>query len=156
MQQRGNRPPTKRDGRFDSRRPLRHPSHVLRRDWKNLASHVVHRRVQLGYRDRRSFSSALGISDRTIGNLERGQSVSSNTLAAVELLLKWKPGSTDTILRGGEPAEVEPEQPEPTLYTDEERELWSLDTIPTAERLKLLEYLRSLRGTPQDHKDRAV
>jgi hypothetical protein len=56
-------------------------------------------------------AAAVGISERTIGNLERGQSVSSTTLAAIENRLGWTPGSADDVLAGGEPSLVG----EPTL-----------------------------------------
>ena len=81
-----------------------HSSAVPGRDWKRLAARVVRGRIDAGYRTRPQFAEALNISERTIGNLERGTSVSDNTLIAVERLLGWRPGSVDDILdRQGEP-----------------------------------------------------
>jgi transcriptional regulator with XRE-family HTH domain len=76
------------------------------RDWKNLARHVRRRRVELGYSTTRQFAGALGISFRTIGNLERGQPVGGNTLVAVERLLRWSTGAVDELLAGGEPGRL--------------------------------------------------
>jgi hypothetical protein len=79
------------------------------RDWKRLGKYVVQARVEAGYPKRPSFVEAIeriagtAVTDRTIGNLERGTPVSDNTIAAVELTLGWAPGSGEAILRGGEP-----------------------------------------------------
>lgn len=71
-------------------------------------------RADAGYRTRPQFAEALGISERTIGNLERGKSVSDNTLVAVERLLGWKAGSVDDILdRHGEPTMANAVEPDP-------------------------------------------
>lgn len=72
-------------------------------DWKRLASHAISRRVSLGYQHRRAFAAAIKVTDRTLTKLEEGQPVGRNTLAAVEVGLRWKPGSVDALLEGGEP-----------------------------------------------------
>lgn len=64
--------------------------------------------MRAGHRTRTQFSEALGISDRTIGNLERGQPVGANTLAEVAIKLGWTPDSPDNILDdGGEPTPLD-------------------------------------------------
>jgi transcriptional regulator with XRE-family HTH domain len=68
-----------------------------------LARQVRSRRIELGYATTRALAGALGISHRTIGNLERGEPVGANTLAAVENVLGWQPGSAEETLAGGEP-----------------------------------------------------
>src|SRR5258708_14495095 len=71
---------------------------------KRLASFVIARRGELGYRDRRAFSKAVGISDRAIGKVELRQSGSMSTLGVVENGLGWEPGSAQRVLEGGDPA----------------------------------------------------
>ena len=64
------------------------------------------RRRALGYRSMPDFALAAGKSPRTIGGLERGDGrVSDDTIAAVERVLQWEPGSVDRILSGGQPVE---------------------------------------------------
>jgi DNA-binding Xre family transcriptional regulator len=75
-----------------------------REDWRRLADYVVARRVELGMRDRRALAAATGITDRTVGKLEKGQRVSPSTLAAIENELGWAPGSGRHVLAGGEPS----------------------------------------------------
>jgi hypothetical protein len=72
-------------------------------DWRRLADYVIARRVELNMRDRRAFSEATGVTDRTLGKLENGQRVSASTLGVVENQLGWAPGSCRRILAGGEP-----------------------------------------------------
>ncbi len=75
-----------------------------REDWRRLADYVVARRVELGMRDRRAFATATGITDRTLGKLEKGQRVSASTLGVIENQLDWTPGTCRRILAGGEPS----------------------------------------------------
>lgn len=97
-----------------------HSARVAGRDWKRLAGFVVAARTNLGYKSRSRFASALeDVSDRTLGNLERGQSVSRETLAVVERALRWEPGSAEAILAGGRPRPSSP----PTRDTVDENEL---------------------------------
>jgi hypothetical protein len=83
---------------------VRHSARVTGRNWKELAAQVVARRVELGYESRAAFARVLvGVSDKTLGVLENGGSVSANTLAKVEHALDWAPGSAEAILSGGAP-----------------------------------------------------
>jgi transcriptional regulator with XRE-family HTH domain len=89
-------------------------------NWRRLADYVVAGRVALGMRDRRSLAAATGVTERTLGKLENAQRVSASTLAAIENVLGWAPGSCRRILAGGEPAagSAEPgpaEDADPTL-----------------------------------------
>src|SRR5579863_7903824 len=77
--------------------------HMAGEDWQRLADYVVARRVELGMRDRRALAEASGVTERTLGKLENGQSVSPSTLGMVENRLGWAPGSCRRILAGGEP-----------------------------------------------------
>lgn len=76
---------------------------MVQDEWQKLADHVVTRRVALGYRTRRQFAAALGISERTMAELESGRPVGDNTLAAVEVKLGWAPGSARDTLAGRQP-----------------------------------------------------
>ena len=89
-------------------------------DWQRLGDYVVARRIALGMRDRRTLAAATGVTERTLGKVETGKRVSAGTLAALENLFGWAPGSCRHILAGGEPvtrlpAEVTPSYDDPTL-----------------------------------------
>jgi transcriptional regulator with XRE-family HTH domain len=107
------------DQTLDSSSIFRHDV-LMADDWERLGDYVVARRTALGMRDRRAFSAATGITDRTLGKLENGKRVSASTLGAVENHLGWSPGSCRRILAGGDPsvvsaAESRPEYEDPTL-----------------------------------------
>jgi hypothetical protein len=87
-------------------------------NWERLGDYVVARRTALGMRDRRAFSAATGITDRTLGKLENGKRVSASTLGAVENHLGWAPGSCRRILTGGEPVMVPGSGASPSRYED--------------------------------------
>jgi transcriptional regulator with XRE-family HTH domain len=72
-------------------------------DLERLASYVIARRLELGYRDRAALEAATGITARTLGKIETGRHVGAVTLAELERALKWEPDSARTILRGGDP-----------------------------------------------------
>ena len=65
-----------------------------------LADALVRRRVELGYRSARALATAIGMDSRTITALESGrrESVSRNTLAALEIALQWDPGHIRGLL----------------------------------------------------------
>lgn len=93
----------KRPGqRLDSAGPGRQSRRVTTPDWTRLGAYVASRRTEL-YDTVRDFSKAIGISEKTLGRLELGRSVSRTTLAEVERALGWAPGSCVAILAGGEP-----------------------------------------------------
>ena len=78
-----------------------------RRDLERLGHHVVSRRVALGYRNRTDLADSLQFTVRTLADIEHGvRKASPGTYAMLENKLAWAPGSTDTILTGGEPQEV--------------------------------------------------
>lgn len=73
-------------------------------DWTRLAHYVVSRRTELGYTTQAQFADALGVVTRTINGFERGESkMRSGTLAKLESVLRWQPGSASRVLAGGEP-----------------------------------------------------
>lgn len=79
-----------------------------REDWKRLASYVTSARLAAGYRDVRAFAAATGVTERTLGKLERGERVSPSTLAVVAQHVGWQPDTPRVILAGGEPARIAP------------------------------------------------
>ena len=91
----------------------------LREDWPRLASYVVSARLGAGFRDRRAFAAATGITERTIGKLENGQRVSPETLATVAMYVGWKPDSPRVNLAGGEPEMVAPTEGAEVLTPEE-------------------------------------
>lgn len=74
-------------------------------DWERLGQYVVNRRVELGYRQRKPFADALGISLRTLSDIEKGRRGNYDpvTLASLEHVLQWEAGSAMRIADGGEP-----------------------------------------------------
>lgn len=76
-------------------------------DWRRLADYVVSARKAAGYHDLGAFEVATGVTRRTLSKLQNGHEVSPDTLAAVEVAVRWKPGSCQAILAGGE-AELMP------------------------------------------------
>lgn len=120
-----DRPPKRNDRVLSPATTLRHSPTVRRNlenpeDWTSLAQRVRLRRVEVGLSTTRSLAAATGLTEKTIGKLERGQSVNVTTLLGVERVLRWGPGSACAILVGLEPypmpsdvaAAPEP-QPEP-------------------------------------------
>ena len=72
-----------------------------------LGHHIVSRRVALGYRNRTDLANSLKFTVRTLSDIENGvRKASPGTYAMLENKLAWAPGSTDTILAGGEPKEL--------------------------------------------------
>jgi transcriptional regulator with XRE-family HTH domain len=73
-------------------------------DWTRLAHYVRSRRVELGFTTQARFADALGVVERTVNGFERGESkMRAGTLAKLESVLLWQPGSASRVLAGGEP-----------------------------------------------------
>src|SRR6476619_3115002 len=76
---------------------------------ERLGHYIVSRRVALGYRNRTDLADSLQLTVRTLADIEHGvRKASPGTYALLENKLSWAPGSTDTILAGGEPQELVP------------------------------------------------
>jgi transcriptional regulator with XRE-family HTH domain len=75
-------------------------------DWPRLADHVIARRVALGM-GRRDLAAATGVTERSIGKMERGESVSRDTVTKTEIALRWEQGSGRRVLEGGSPSEAD-------------------------------------------------
>lgn len=103
-------------------------------------------RVAAGYGTLAAWAAELGISERTLGNLERGHGAGPNTISAVENSLGWEPGSAERIARGGEPIYIERQ----LRYSDTERqEVWDElgDYFNDEERAAIVEeVIRRRRG----------
>jgi transcriptional regulator with XRE-family HTH domain len=73
-------------------------------DWERLADSVIARRTELGMTTRQELARKTGLSYRLLGDLERGtRPVSEGSLAILEQVLGWQPGSAKKILEGGDP-----------------------------------------------------
>ena len=107
---------------------------ALEEDWPRLASYVVARRVQLGYRDRKALAATSGVTARTLGKLETGRSVGQVTLADVEIALGWEPDSARRVLAGGEPALREAAEPEAQLPEMSDDEVAAVRAYLTVKR----------------------
>lgn len=123
-----------------------------REDWLRLASYVVSARVAAGCKDRRSFAAATGITERTLGNLERGIRVAPETLAIVESTLGWRPGSARSILAGGEPILSEAVNRAEPRYTDPALQaIWEVEGLSAEVRRALIGLAVAMRQ--QNHTD---
>lgn len=140
---------------------------AMKEDWGRLADHVIAGRVRRGISSRRAFAAhlrAIGhpVTERTLGSLERGERVSMDTVAAVEIGLGWEPGSGRATLRGGQPtthltdaapadatAERHPEIPEwvdLNACEDWEREIWERLLLSSPEdKEAMIATVRSIR-----------
>lgn len=131
---------------------LRHAVH-MREDRGRLGKYVRNARIRAGYPTLSAWARHLGISDRTLGDLERGRAGGPNTIAAVENALPWAPGSAQAILEGGEPVLIDDP---PADDADEEMSIEELrDTVAqlTEQLVKLSDQLAKLdtqrgRSTP--------
>jgi transcriptional regulator with XRE-family HTH domain len=74
-----------------------------REDWPRLGSYVISARKAAGFRTRRAFAAAIGVTDRTLAKLEGGERVGVDTLAAVAAGVGWTPDSPRRILARREP-----------------------------------------------------
>ncbi len=78
-------------------------------DWKRLGRVVLDRRVELGMRTREAFAEKVGLSTKTLGEIERGARTSydAGTLSTLELALGWPKGHVEKLLRAPNgPAEL--------------------------------------------------
>jgi hypothetical protein len=81
-----------------------------REGWERLAALLRDRRVELDpqYKNRLKFAADTGLNERLISDLENARRTSyrETTLRAVEGAYRWKPGSIERALTGGEPVEA--------------------------------------------------
>jgi hypothetical protein len=98
-------------------------------DWKALGRAVTSRRVELGYDRRDDFAAMAGIGSRTVGEIERGEEKGyrDSLIAKLEKALQWPPGSTRTIVAGGEP----PAPGSRTVYGDPDQASPFVISAPT-------------------------
>ncbi len=79
-----------------------------------LGEQVRTRRIELGIRQQ----DLEGVSTSTLTKIERGDTDASYrpaTIRALEVGLRWGPGSVQAILAGGEPVELAEAETDPTL-----------------------------------------
>src|SRR5437868_5535395 len=88
-------------------------------DWEYLGWAVRTRRLLLGL-SQADVMAAGGPSDQTLRKLERGEPgiYRVRTMAALERVLKWAPGAIEAILKGGQPAAYEIDEPKGALVSD--------------------------------------
>lgn len=77
-----------------------------RAGWERLGARVVHERARRSFRSRTAFAAHVGLSARTLGDIELGRRVSygAGTLALIEQAFGWTPGSCLDVVSGGEPS----------------------------------------------------
>jgi hypothetical protein len=74
-------------------------------DWERLGRYVVARRVERGFKTRGELASAVQVSSRLLGDIEKGRRGNYDpvTIASLESALGWETGSVRRIVDGGEP-----------------------------------------------------
>ncbi|MER6942553.1 hypothetical protein ABT294_00895 [Nonomuraea sp. NPDC000554] len=129
--------------------------------WKSLGKSLLARRVELDlrYRNRRTFASAVGLDYRVLYDIESGRrtNYSSSTLRAVERAYRLQAGSIDDLLSGGhllplDGETVEPSTPpqpvEPSKHQYEdaaEQHLWETPDLSEAQRQQLIFVVQAMR-----------
>jgi len=125
--------------------------------WRRLGKELERRRGQLGYgfRQRGIFLRDRGgtMSEKTLARLERGERMAypDATIAAVEALYGWEPGSVQRVLDGESPVLTVPDPAHgqiPGLI----RQLWP----DQAERLWSYSHVRTIWQTPRLPEDAKV
>lgn len=88
--------------------------------WRRLAELVANRRVVVGYRTQKALADAMNVSIRTVNDLERVRRTgyNSGTLALLEQVLQWEPGSIRSILAGGDPTPIRSPAPTPGSFSE--------------------------------------
>ena len=109
--------------------------------WARLGELLVQRRIEIAprYRERTVFAEDVGIHWRMLHDIERAKrkSFTPETLAAIEVAYRWRPGSVARVLAGGDPLPIAGAPPAAPVDIPED------DPV--------LEYVRSLPGlSPQD------
>lgn len=74
-------------------------------DWERLGRYVVARRVELGFKRRGEFATALQVSTRVVGDLETGRrgNFDATTFASLERVLGWETGTARRVADGEDP-----------------------------------------------------
>lgn len=74
-------------------------------DWQRIAEAVIARRVELGMKTTKALAERSFLTSRLLGDVEnaRRQRYAPATLRAIELGLRWLPGSIRQVGMGGEP-----------------------------------------------------
>jgi transcriptional regulator with XRE-family HTH domain len=126
-------------------------------DWPRLGRYIASARLAAGFETTRSFADALGITERTIGDLERGNRVGRNTLLAAAKAVGWTPDSPWKILAGAEPVmlarEEEPSVRRAAARAAEEEALRSIledERLPLTWRQAMVELARIMDRAEAD------
>ena len=123
--------------------------------WDRLASFVVARRVELGYKSRPRFTEAAGVSLRTLADLETGRrdSYDAATLAALEQALRWTTGSIARVLAGDDPVPAPTRNPmRATLDGAAPSETTTGTSIPSRHSDALIRVMKNDRLSDDDKK----
>ena len=94
-------------GRVDNSRPMRHSGTVQdRKDWNRLADYVLRERKQRGI-TQQQLAELMDVNIRSVRRIEKGESVSKTTLAAIDVAFGAPSGTARKILLAS------PNTPEP-------------------------------------------
>lgn len=86
-----------------------------------LGRYIVSRRIELGYKTRTDLSNVIGMTVRTLADIEHGnRQASPGSYAMIEAKLGWAPGSCMAVLKGGEPRLINHQRSELAHISTEE------------------------------------
>lgn len=135
--------------RVDSRHPVRHAKRVPamdNKDWSALADYVRRRAKGLGYESREQLAEAMKLRPATVGKIYRGESVSPETLDALDDALLLKPGGAARVLNSEKPVELDPAG---TDVTEDPTESDTRDEV-SSDGAAFVRQLRYLRDNSRD------
>jgi transcriptional regulator with XRE-family HTH domain len=114
-------------------------------DWERLGHYATRAR---GRQSRQELATAAGVSDRTLGDIERGKAANyqGSVRRALEFAWGWEPGDFERVLAGGEPRTGARRGPR-TVNLDDPR-------ISEADREMLRAWLRERGIDPQENDSR--
>lgn len=116
---------------------------------KELGRRVARARRAAGHRSQASFAAACGIGEKSVADVERGDSRPGEaTYEAVERALNWPDGSIMAFLASGSPADFERLRPVAPDAESDERKQQLTQLLQFADRLE--EQAQELRRQIQE------
>jgi hypothetical protein len=111
--------------------------------WQRLGELLIARRIELGGKVRTRFAEENGLGhDRTLSDLEKARRTvyEDATIAEVERIYRWAPGSIRAVLAGREPTPLQAPPP-PVIPSSAMRETIKalVDMVPERRLSELLE-----------------
>jgi transcriptional regulator with XRE-family HTH domain len=112
------------------------------RDFKRLASAVLNRRAELRV-SQEEFVRDVELSVKGLQRIESGEltRIRAKTAGELDRAAKWRPGSVQATLDGGDPTPLDDAGEE--LRDNAERQLWAITDLSEEERYALIDLHRA-------------